>query len=154
MFTKEQEKELRAAFWEKLVATLKGQRSASGKKINWMKYPTGMKDVFIRAEADAHGCRVCIDFQFKDAGIRSLFYDQFLETKTVFENMVEWPVNWQPEYTHAYGTTVARISVEYPNTHLFRRSDWPQMHQFLKKQFIQIDSYWTEFNELYFMLYK
>lgn len=154
MFTKEEEKALRSEFWDILLKELRQHKSAEGRKINWLKYPTGMKDVFIRGEADHNGCRICLDFQFKNNGIRELFWEQLLETKTVFENTMDWPVNWIPNFKHSYGTEISRVCVEYPNTHLFRKKDWPQMHQFMVKQFRNFDTYWSEFNELYFMLYK
>ena len=149
MFSKEEEKALRSAFWGTLTNKIQKHRSASGRKVNWFKYPTHINDIYIRVEADQFGCRVCIDLQFKNDGIRELFYEQFLETKTVFENIMVSPVIWNPNFTHKYGTQVARISVENTSTRLFNQEDWPEMHEFLESHLRRVDEYWSDFDELY-----
>ena len=154
MFSKEEEKAIRTEFWDTLLKKSRAHKSASGKKVNWMKYPTGMKDVYLRAEADKDGCRVCIDFQFRDAGIRELFMEQFLETKTVFENTMETQVHWLPHYTHSYKTEVARVMVENTSTNMFKKQDWEEMHEFILTHLRRADTYWIEFNELFFTLLK
>lgn len=149
MFSKDEEKALRSAFWQGLTNKAQKHRSASGRRVNWFKYPTRINDIYIRAEADTNGCRVCIDLQFKNAGIRELFYEQFLETKTVFENIMISPVVWQPNFEHEYGTQVARISVENTTTNLFVQEDWPEMQTFILNHLRRVDEYWNDFGELY-----
>jgi hypothetical protein len=149
MYSKEEEKALRSAFWGTLTQKIQKFRSISGRRVNWFKYPTGLNDIYIRVEADHLGCRVCIDLQFKDTGIRELFYEQFLETKTVFQNMIETEVTWNPNYEHQYGTKVARISMENTNTNLFVQDDWLEMHKFIIEHLKKVDSYWTDFGDLY-----
>ncbi len=152
MFTKDEEKALRSAFWGTLTDKIQKNRSISGRRINWFKYPTGLHDIYIRTEADSNGCRVCIDMQFKNSGIRELFYEQFLETKTVFQNIMETEVIWNPSHKHTYGTEVARISVENNHTNLFRQEDWPEMHEFIIHHMKKMDAYWNDFGELYITL--
>ncbi len=124
-------------------------RSVSGRRINWFKYPTGLNEIYIRTEVDHNGCRICIDLQFKNEGIRELFYEQFLETKTVFENTMKSPVTWNPHYAHSYGTEVARISVENNTTSLFRQEDWVEMQDFIVTHLRRVDHYWEDFGELF-----
>lgn len=149
MFTKDEEKALRSAFWGSLTETIQKFRSVSGRRINWFKYPTGLNEIYIRTEVDQHGCRVCIDLQFKNEGIRELFYEQFLETKTVFENTMVSPIIWNPNYEHSYGTEVSRISVENNTTNLFRQEDWSEMQNFIITHLRRVDEYWEDFGELF-----
>ena len=149
MFSKDEEKALRSAFWGTLTTKIQKYRSVSGRRINWFKYPTGLNEIYIRTEVDQHGCRICIDLQFKDAGIRELFYEQFLETKTVFENTMKSPIVWNPQFEHSYGTEVARISVENNTTNLFNQEDWPEMHTFIVTHLRRVDEYWEDFGELF-----
>jgi hypothetical protein len=149
MFSKDEEKAIRSAFWGTLTTKAQKHRSSAGKRINWFKYPTGLNDIYIRTEVDKNGCRVCIDLQFKDPGIRELFYEQFLETKTVFENTMISPINWKPNYEHGYGTEVSRISVENTTTNLYRQEDWPEMHTFIVTHLRRLDVYWEDFGELF-----
>jgi len=149
MFTKDEEKALRSAFWTSLTTKMQKHRSSTGRRINWFKYPTGLHDIYVRTEVDKHGCRICIDLQFKNDGIRELFYEQFLETKTVFENAMQSPVIWIPNFKHPYGTEVSRIMVENNTTNLFRQEDWPEMQEFIVTHLRRVDVYWEDFGELY-----
>lgn len=149
MFTKDEEKALRSAFWGSLTTKAQKHRSSTGRRINWFKYPTGLNDIYIRTEVDQKGCRVCIDLQFKNEGIRELFYEQFLETKTVFENTMISPVIWNPTHEHSYGTEVARISIENNTTNLYKQEDWTEMQDFIVTHLRRIDTYWEDFGELY-----
>ena len=149
MFTKDEEKALRSAFWGSLTTKMQNYRSSTGRRVNWFKYPTGLNDIYIRTEVDQRGCRVCIDLQFKDEGIRELFYEQFLETKTVFESTLKSPVIWNPHFQHSYGTEIARVSVENNTTSLFRQEDWTEMQDFIVTHLRRIDEYWEDFGELY-----
>lgn len=152
MFSKDEEKALRSAFWGTLTNKIQKFRSISGRRINWFKYPTGLNEIYIRTEVDQHGCRICIDLQFKNEGIRELFYEQFLETKTVFENTMKTEVTWTPNFMHPYGTEVSRISVENNTTNLFNQEDWSEMHSFIINHLRRVDEYWSEFGELFKML--
>jgi hypothetical protein len=149
MFSKDEEKAIRSAFWGGLTAKIQKHRSVSGKRINWFKYPTGLNDIYIRVEVDRHGCRICIDLQFKDSDIRELFYEQFLETKTVFENAVKSPIKWEPNFEHSYGTEVSRISIENNHTNLYQQDDWVEMHNFIITHMRRVDEYWDNFGELF-----
>lgn len=149
MYNKEEKKALTAAFWGTLTPKIQKFRSASGRKVNWFKYPTGLNDIYVRVEADQNGCRICIDLQFKNDGIRELFYEQFLETKTVFENTMETPVKWSPNYVHSYGTIVSRISVENNTTNLYNQETWMEMQEFIITHLKRVDEYWNDFGDLF-----
>ncbi len=149
MFTKDEEKAIKGAFWGTLTQKIQKYRSVSGRRVNWFKYRTGLNEIFVRVEVDQYGCKVCIDLQFKNDGIRELFYEQFLETKTVFENTMISPVKWHPNYEHGYGTVVSRVSVENDTTNLYRQEDWPEMHEFIITHLRRVDEYWDDFGELF-----
>jgi hypothetical protein len=149
MFSKDEEKALRGAFWSTLTARMQKKRGASGRRLNWFKYPTGLRDIYVRTEVDHTGCRVCIDLQFKHADIRELFFEQFLETKTVFEETMKVPVKWQPKFNHITGKEISRISIENNTTNLFNQDNWAEMHDFIHDGLVSVDTYWNDFGELY-----
>lgn len=149
MFSKDEEKALRNAFWGTLTTRMQKKRGASGSRLNWFKYPTGLRDIYVRTEVGTFGCRVCIDLQFKHEGIRDLFFEQFLETKTALEEAMKVPVKWQPKYKHDTGKEIARISIENTSTNMFVQEDWAEMHDFIYNGLLNVDAYWNEFGELY-----
>lgn len=148
MLSKEEAKELRKAFWEKLFSQMEKMRNPHGSKVNWMSYNTGIKHLYFRMEADDLGARLCIDLQFPDEGIRSLYYEQFEEFKNILDDTFK-SVTWYPEFEHWNGKTIARIAIEKEECNFKNQKDWDKMHLFLKLNFAKLDEFWYEFGEVF-----
>ena len=148
MFSKEEAKELKLEFWNRLEEQMSKIRNPYGSKVNWMSYNTGIKHLYFRMEADENGCRLCIDLQFKDKDIREIFYQQFQE----FENMLNDTfkgLKWYEEYEHWNGKQIARLAIEKTDCNLLNKKDWDKMHLFLKLNFKKLDEFWVEFGEVF-----
>lgn len=151
MFSKEEIKENRIAFWTKLEGQLSKKKSVEGSKINWMSYPTGVKHLYFRMEADEEAVRLVIDLQFPDAGIREIYYEQFLEFQNILEERFK-SMEWIKEHEHWNGKTVSRISIERRDVTINELGDWDKMHLFLKLNFVKLDAFWSEFGEVFKLL--
>src|SRR5690554_7121783 len=85
MFSKEERKALNAAFWTRFKEKAGVNKGANGKRINWVNYPTRVKQIYIRLHAETKIARFSIDIQDKDEGVRMLVWEQFEELKKVLE---------------------------------------------------------------------
>ena len=65
MLSKEDLKEKNSVFWEAFRKEMNNESSVSGRQINWINYPTDVKDIYVRMEVDGNGARVCFDIQPK-----------------------------------------------------------------------------------------
>ena len=148
MLSKEEAKNLRIEFWTRLEEQMQKIKNPHGSKVNWVSYNTGIKHLYFRMEADEKGCRLVIDLQFPDDGIREIFYEQFTEFSNLLEGKLKG-LQWLPEYEHSNGKTISRIYTERADCHLFNRDDWDKMHLFLKLNFAKLDEFWTEFGEVF-----
>ena len=151
MFTKEEAKENKIAFWTKLDNELSKKRNAHGSKINWLSYPTGIKNLYFRMEADEEAVRLVIDLQFPDAGIRELYFQQFQEFQKILEERFK-TVIWEKDFEHWNGKQISRIYLEKGGVNINRREDWDKMHLFLKLNFVKLDAFWDEFGEVFKLL--
>lgn len=147
MLSKEEAKATKLEFWTRLQGQMEKMRNPHGSKVDWMNYNTGIKHLYFRMEADESGCRLCVDLQFPDKGIRDLYYEQFTELQNVFNDKLK-SAKWIPEHEHWNGKTISRIVMEKDGCHLFNKEDWDKMHLFLKLNFAKLDAFWCEFGEV------
>lgn len=149
MYGKEEAYELRKLFWTSFGKFMKKNRSADYSKVNWMNYKTGVKDLYFRLEADKRTARICVDLQMNDEDIREIYYSQFKEVKTVFQDMTSAEWHWQEEYTNEYNVTLSRVSIEIDKVNMYDKNTWQTIFDFYKKYLIGMDEFWVEFKDLF-----
>jgi hypothetical protein len=83
MYSKDEASQLKQAFWTTFGQYITPQLSADGLKINWINYKTGIKHLYFKMEADNKSASISINITHPDKGIQELFFEQFLEVKTL-----------------------------------------------------------------------
>lgn len=149
MYTKEEKYQLRKGFWTAFGQYINPVLSASGLRVNWINYKTGVKDVFFRMEADKNYARIGIELVHADAGIRELYFEQFLEFKNILHNALNEEWTWEPTYTDEYGKSYALIYTELRTASLYKKEDWPELISFLKPRLIVLDEVWTDIKDTF-----
>jgi len=155
MYGKEEAIALRKLFWTSFGKYIGHNKGADGRKAKWLNYKTGVKDIYFRMDVDKRTAKVCIDLQHTDKGIRELFYDQFLEVKTVFESITnnqDWI--WLDDYTNNFGKEISRIYIEIDGVNLYNKDTWNIIFPFLAKNMMALDEFWFEFKDLFKQLEK
>jgi hypothetical protein len=148
MLTREQRKERNQNFWEAFRKFMKPYRSSNGRRINWINYPSDVKDIYIRMEADNKGARLCLDIQPKDEGVRSVLFEQMTELRKVLESHVNWEGIWNEHYHNKEGHSLSRISWEKDGIDFYKDEDWPEIMNFLKDRIIEFDVFYQEFKDI------
>ena len=154
MFSKEERKEIHQAFWKRFKTELSTTKNAEGKRINWLNYPTKLKQIYVRLHADNKCARFSIDIQAKDEGIRDLIWDQFIELKKVFEIEMTTEGIWSKEAYNAAGQNIYRISWEIDNVNMYERLDEERIFRFFGEHLMSFDRFYVEFREVLFGLLK
>ena len=149
MFSREEKRQNRIDFWDKLENELSSKRNPHGTKVNWMNYNTGFNDMYFRMEADEGAVRLCIDIQMNDEGIRELIYQQFEEFADILKEYFKDNLIWTKEFEHSNGCMVSRLSMEKDDVNILRKSDWDKMQLFLKINFVKLDQFWSEYAEVF-----
>lgn len=148
MLTKEEKKEMNSAFWDGFKSEMRSVKSSSGKSISWISYPSDVKDVYIRMEADANGARLCLDIQPKDDGIRSVLYEQMTELKKVMEEITGKASKWAEENHFVNGRTVSRISWEDSTLNFYKKEDELKIKSFFRERLIAFDLFYQEYKDI------
>jgi hypothetical protein len=154
MFSKEEAKRLIKLFWTSYGKFMGKHQSFLGKNIKWVNYKTGVKDVYFRLRADSKKAEIAIEIQHKDDGIRELFFDQFLELKTVFTSMVgEWI--WEKNIYNEQGIQISKIYLPYPErANVYDQNTWAGCFKFFEENIVSLDEFWSEFSDLLKQLEK
>lgn len=152
MFTREQVKEYKTAFWEKFRQKMEKQRSATGKRKNWLHYRSNIKGIFFRLEVTGKEAFFAIDIQMKDEGVRDIVWEQFMETRLLLESTIGNEMVCLPSYSLATDTISHRMQWTLEGVNLFNESDHERIMNFLAEKIKGLDEYWADFFDLFYSL--
>ena len=147
MFSKEELKELKIVFWSGFNDLIKKQKSSNGKRLNWLNYPTDVKSIFIRLEADQNGARVCFDIQHKQDDLRAIIYEQMTELKLVLESTISSETKWFEDYL-LLDKTISRIQWENNNVNFYNELDRDKIYTFYKRTLIEFDEFYQNYKDI------
>lgn len=147
MLSREQRKAKNEAFWEGFKKLMRKHMSSTGRRINWLHYPTEAKELYVRLEANAHTTALHFDLQARDAGVMAILWEQMGELKTVLNMEMEvegeWIEDLEINNIHTY-----RISWSTNEFNYFNEEDIPKMYEFLKEHCIRFDAFYQEYKDI------
>jgi len=148
MLSKEERKARNLAFWSAFKEVMRKKMSSNGRRVNWATYPTEIKDTYLRLNVDGQKATVSYDIQFKDSGVRAIFWEQLGELRKVMEQHVSRPAEWREEVTQTDGNTISQIVWTLENVSFYRDEDWAEIHQFFRSVLIEFDAFYQEFKDI------
>ena len=148
MISKEELKEKNTIFWTDFRKMMNKHRSANGRQMNWINYPTDVKDVYMRMEVDPKGCRLCFDIQPKDDGIREIIWEQMTELSKIMEESMGIPAVWNEESHYWNERLISRIKWEDNTLNYYNEEDVPKVMAFLEDKLIRFDKFYQEYKDI------
>ena len=154
MLSKEQRKELNTNFYTGLKDYLKSTKSSNGRRINWLNYPSDVKDIYVRILVDGNSAKLVFDIQPKNTSIRSIIWEQMLELKVVLERCMTVETVWIENETNEFGNSLSRIMWKLDGVSLYNPGQTDIIYDFLKNRLIEFDVFYQEFKEILITLTK
>lgn len=148
MISKEELKERNSKFWTDFQNEMRSVRSSTGRRMNWVNYPTGVKDIYVRMETTGKSTLFGIDIQPKDDGIRSILWEQMTELRRVMEDEMGAATEWSEHNRIFADRTVSRIYWENPDLNFYDDADLPKIRAFLREKIVAFDAFYQEFKEI------
>lgn len=148
MLNREELKAKNTEFWSDFRKYMNKVRSSNGRRMNWLNYPSDVKNIYIRLQADAKGTRLCMDIQPKDEGVREIVWEQMTELKKVMESSMKYETTWIEKLTSDDGRTFSRIMWESNEFNYFNEEDQLKIFEFLKNRLLEFDEFYQEFKEI------
>jgi hypothetical protein len=143
MYSRQQASELRQAFWTALGKYMQPILSAEGEKVNWVNYKTGEKNIYFRMNAGNRSSSIAIEITHPDIELQQLYFEQFVQLKTLLHSALNEEWNWQLHFNDENGKVISRIYKELNNVSLFNQNDWPALISFFKPRIIALDEFWS-----------
>lgn len=148
MFSKEELKQLKTDFWQRFKTKMQDIRSSNGRKMNWLAYPSEVRDMYIRVDADGKGARLTFDIQGKDEGVRAILWEQLGELKAVLEQEMGTSGVWIENASTMHVAQFNRIVWERDDINLFNPEDHEEIMNFLGERLISFDRFYQEFKDI------
>jgi hypothetical protein len=142
MYSKDEASQIKQAFWTSFGQYIAPQLSADGVKVNWVNYKTGIKHLYFKMDADKSSASIGININHPDAGIQELFFEQFLEIKSMLNSYLNEEWTWIL-HDKDDGKTISRIYMQLNGVSIYNRNDWPQLISFFKPRIIALDEFWS-----------
>jgi hypothetical protein len=144
MYSKQEASQLRQEFWTTFGQYMNPIVSAEGEKINWINYKTGEKNISFRMYADNKKAIIAIELNHKDKDIQQIYFEQFLQFKKLFDDVVQENWEWQLHTHDEHGKLISRIFIEKAGISIFQKQDWPDLISFFKPRIIALDEFWSQ----------
>jgi hypothetical protein len=148
MLSREELKEKNMNFWNDFRKYMNKIKSSNGRRMNWVNYPSDVKNVYVRLVVDSKSAYLSLDIQPKDAGIREILWEQMQELKKVMENSMNYEATWSEEVYTSEGRKYAQIKWELTNVNYFVKEDQAIIFEFLKNRLIEFDEFYQEYKEI------
>lgn len=144
MYTQEEASQVRQKFWTSFGKYMQPVPAASGEKIHWINYKTGIKGIQFKMEADNTSAYVAIQFSHPDEIMQKKYFDVFVGLKKHFEKIAG--KSWSIKETHetADFKIIPCAIIELQGIKIFRESDWPAIISFFKQHIIALDMFWED----------
>jgi len=148
MLSREEQRHANVMFWTGFKDFTKKIKSSNGRRINWLSYPSDVKDVYIRLHADTKGAALFFDIQPKDDGIRSILWEQMNELKKVMESTMGIQGEWNENFTLADGKMISRISWSAIGLNYLENENHAAIYVFLRDVIVAFDLFYQEFKDI------
>ncbi len=147
MYSKEEAKQLRLEFWQKLGNRTRRLPGQKGRKRLWILDNTGIKGVDLRFDVGHGKIIVALEINIKNEEKRLALYEKLEAAKGLFEEHFGGPMIWDFAYVKDGVREVCRVYVEQPGDFSVQ-DDWPEIFTFmidrmmrLEKAFLEVKDY-------------
>jgi len=148
MLSKEALKEHNTLFWDQFRKRMRPHHSSSGRRMNWLNYPSDVKSIFIRLDVNKKFAALNFDVQFKDSEVLDLVWEQLLEMRVVMEKNMGIIGDWQDDGILSNGNRFCRIQWKMEPCSYFDQRQQEEIHSFMEETLIKFDKFYQEFKEI------
>lgn len=148
MLSKVELQEHNKNFWEEFRKRMRKHHSSSGRRTNWLNYPSDVKSIFIRLEVTKKYASLNLDLQFKDKEIRELVWEQLFEMKKIMEIKMGFEAEWLEDMYLDNGQQFYRIQWKKAPCNYFEKSEQESIYDFLENVLLKFDEFYQEFKEI------
>jgi hypothetical protein len=148
MLSREEQKLKNHLFWDDFRKFMGKVKSSNGRKMNWLNYPSDVKDIYIRLQVDSKSAKLCFDIQSRDAGIRAIIWEQMTELKKIMEVTMNCKGEWDEQVYNNEGVVISQIKWEKQGLNFYDENQKLEIFEFFKEKLVAFDLFYQEFKEV------
>lgn len=143
MYSKEEAKQLRLEFWQKLSNRTRRLPGQKGRKRLWIGDNTGIKGLDLRFDVGREKIIVALEINIKNEEKRLALYEKLEAARGLFEEQFGGPLIWDFTYTKDNGRDVCRVYVEQAGD-VYVKESWPEIFTFMIDRMIRMEKAFLE----------
>lgn len=148
MYRREEAAAIKRSFWTSLGQYLKPIGSQWHEKVNWLNYKTGIKDIYLRMDADNKQASIAFELTHSDEVMRLLLFDVFVSLRPMLEAATGEPWLWDANAYDEHGRGMCRIGTSITGVNVMKQADWPAIISFLKPRLLAADAFWADAKDI------
>jgi hypothetical protein len=147
MYSKEEAKAIREAFWEGFRNYSIRRRLRKKLPGNWILTKTGVKALNLRFHVDRKVAQVGIDLETRNMDKRLELYEKLESVKKILEQYMQGSMNWELEYIRENGKSVSRIYVQKEGVDIYNRDTWQEAYRFMYEEMMRLEDFFREYRD-------
>jgi hypothetical protein len=147
MFSKEEEKELRLAFWSEFDNYSVKKKKKARKSLSWIMNNTGIKQLKLKFDFDEKSAIVGMVVETRNMDKRIDVFGKLERLKAKLESAIGQPLIWELEHILPTGKSVSRAYLELQNVNIYNKEDWTKVMVFFYKNMSSLEKVFEEFKD-------
>lgn len=147
MYTKDELRELKIAFWESFASYCEVQPYLRDRKKIWILYNTKRKGVELKFDATRNGAYVILEVNHKQEDLRLEMFEKLTWYKETLEKDFPEGLIWDICYARETGKEVARIYTCKEGIDFHRKEHWGEFFLFMASKMYLLERNFTEIAE-------
>ena len=145
MFTIEEKKQLRKAYWSQFKSYSNKRKLKAGKSGKWIMDQTGIKQLKLKFHFDEQIAWAGIEIDTRNLNKRIDLFDKLEKLKTVLHEAVPDNLIWDLESEISKTKTVSRIFAQQSEVNIYNKNCWRNVNDFLYRVMAPIEEIFTEY---------
>ena len=147
MYTKDELRKLKIAFWESFASYCEVQPYLRDRKKIWILYNTKIKGVELKFDATRNGAYVILEVNHKQEDLRLEMFEKLTWYKETLEKDFPEGLIWDICYARETGKEVARIFTYKEGIDFHRKEHWGEFFLFMASKMYLLERNFTEIAE-------
>jgi hypothetical protein len=147
MYTKEEAKEFRVAFWDQFREFTNKRRKGKGRTGKWILDKTGINALNLRFHFDEVTALVGIDIETRNLDKRLEMYEKLESTRSQINKALGENTIWELEYIRENEKAVSRIYTAIEDVSILDRQSWNRVNMFFFDRMTALEDYFLEYKD-------
>jgi hypothetical protein len=147
MYSKEEAKQIRVAFWNQFRDYTNKRRRNKGRTGKWVLSRTGINALNLKFHFDEKIALVGIDVETKNLDTRLAYYEKLESLKNQINQALGENVKWELDYIRENDKAISRIYTAIDGVSIVENSSWNRVNMFFFDRMTALEDVFLEYKD-------